>query len=133
MVGLNPLKYRKFKYLIMGLTLTWIFSSLSLLAGAYLMSSVEVESFGTALIVALLLGLVSVTLKPILKFLTLPINILTLGLFGLVVNGALILLVDALVTGFEVEGLLSAVILSILMSLFMAIFGGLVKEESGKE
>lgn len=117
----------------MGLTLTWIFSSLSLLAGAYLMPSVEVESFGTALVVALLLGLVSVTLKPILKFLTLPINILTLGIFGLIVNGALILLVDGFVDGFAVEGLLSAMILSVLMSLFMAIFGGLVKEEKSKK
>lgn len=117
----------------MGLMLTWIFSSLALLGGAYLMPSVEVDSFGTALVVALLLGLVSITIKPVLKLLTLPINILTLGIFGLIVNGALILLVDALVTGFEVGGLLSAVLLSILMSLFMAIFGGLVKDEVSKD
>jgi putative membrane protein len=116
----------------MGLLLTWVFSSLSLLGGAYLLPGVSVESFGVAMLVALLLGLVSVTLKPILKILTLPINILTLGLFGLVVNGLLILLVDSLVAGFSVEGLLSAILLSLITSLLMAVFGGLVKDETVK-
>lgn len=113
----------------MGLLLTWLFSSLSLLVGAYLLPSVSVESFGVALIVAFLLGLVSVTLKPILKLLTLPINILTLGLFGLVVNGVLILLVDSLVSGFEVGGLFSAILLSLITCFMMAVFGGLVQEK----
>lgn len=132
MEGLNHISFNVlYLYTLiffMNLLLTWLFSSLSLLAGAYFMPSVSVDSFGVALIVAFLLGLVSVTLKPILKLLTLPINILTLGIFGLVVNGALILLVDAFVDGFAVSGLVSAILLSILTSIIMAILGGLVKD-----
>lgn len=113
----------------MGILLTWIFASLSVVAGAYLLPSVSVESFGVAMIVALVLGIIAVTIKPVLKLLTLPINILTLGLFSLVLNALLLMLVDYLVSGFNVGGFISALLMSLIMSFVMVVLESLVKEE----
>ncbi len=113
----------------MGLLLTWLFSALSVLGGAYVLPGASVESFGVALVVALVLGLINITLKPVLKLLTLPINLLTLGLFGVVLNALLLMLVDELVSGFSLGGFWSAVLLSFVMSLIMAVLSGLVKDD----
>jgi putative membrane protein len=78
----------------------------------------EVHNFFTAIIVAVVLGLINVTLKPLLIILTLPINILTLGLFTFVINAVLLLLTASLVKGFTVSGFWSALMASLLISLF---------------
>ncbi|MDE2590515.1 MAG: phage holin family protein [Patescibacteria group bacterium] len=84
---------------------------------AYLLPGVQVQSFLTAIVVAVVLGIVNAVLKPILFILTLPVNILTLGLFTFILNGLIILLVSAVVPGFKVNGLLWAVLFSIILSL----------------
>ncbi len=81
----------------------------------------EVHNFFTAIIVALVLGIINVTLKPLLIILTLPINILTLGLFTFVINAILLLLTAAIVKGFTVNGFWSALIASLFISLFSII------------
>ncbi len=74
----------------MRLVLVWLINSVSLLAVAYLMPSISVAGFGTALVAALILGLVNAVIRPILILLTLPATLLTLGLFIFVINGLLL-------------------------------------------
>ncbi|MEK7256121.1 MAG: phage holin family protein [Bacteroidota bacterium] len=89
------------------------------------LSGVTVSGYVEAIIVALLLALVNTFIKPILTFLTLPITILTLGLFLLVINGAMVLLVDWFLDGFAVDGLITAIIFSLIISLLNMLIGGL--------
>lgn len=88
----------------MYLLLRWIASALTLLLIAYLVPGFIVTGFYAALIAALVLGLVNALVRPILLVLTLPINILTLGLFTLVVNALMLWLVSSVVKGFEISG-----------------------------
>jgi putative membrane protein len=87
----------------MGIVIKLILNSLAVYATAYLLPGIQLRNFLTALVVAIVLGLVNAIIRPILVLLTLPINILTLGLFTLVINGLLVLLVSALVPDFEVR------------------------------
>jgi putative membrane protein len=84
---------------------------------AYVIPGVTVRSFMSALWVALLLGIVNMLLRPFLILITLPINILTLGLFTFVINGLIILLVSSVVKGFQVSGFWIAVLFSIVLSI----------------
>ena len=101
----------------MRILLGWLINALSLLALPYLMKSVQVSDFGTALIVALVLGLLNTLIRPVLLILTLPINLLTLGLFTFVINGAMFWLVDRFVDGFSIAGFGWAIVAAILYSL----------------
>lgn len=92
----------------MRLLLVWLLNALSLLAVAYLIPSVRVESFRVALVTALLLAVVSTLIRPVLVLVTLPINILTLGLFTFVINAILFWFVASFVEGFAVGGFWSA-------------------------
>jgi len=92
-------------------------NTVSLLAVAYLMPSISVSSFGTALVAALLLALVNTVVRPVLILLTLPATILTLGLFIFVINALLFWLVGSLVEGFVVSGFWSAFFGAIVYSL----------------
>lgn len=85
---------------------------------SYLMKdSVIVDEFSTALIVAIVLGLLNFFVKPILVLFTLPITILTLGLFYLIINAIMVLLCDKLVDGFNVTSIWSALLFSIVLSI----------------
>lgn len=92
----------------MRLLITWLINAAALFVLPYLMQSIRVENFKTALIAALVLGLVNVLIKPILVLLTLPVTVLTLGLFILVINGLLFWAVANFVGGFQVAGFWSA-------------------------
>lgn len=100
----------------MRLIVSWIINAVALLALPYLMRSVEVDSFGVALIAALVLGLVNALIRPLLVLLTLPVTLLTLGLFILVINGLLFWMVAQLIGGFHVAGFWSAFGAAILYS-----------------
>jgi putative membrane protein len=84
--------------------LVWLISAVALLAVAYLMPSIRVDSFTTALIAAVVLGLVNAVIRPILILLTLPATIITLGLFIFLINGLLFWMVGTYLRGFEVAG-----------------------------
>lgn len=84
---------------------------------AWLLPGVSVTGYGIAIITGLLLGLVNFFIKPVLTILTLPITILTLGLFLLIINAAMVLLVDWLVAGFEVRGWGWAILFTIILAL----------------
>lgn len=96
-----------------------------LIAGIFLagliVPGVNVESYGAGIKAAALLGLLNLSIKPVLFILTLPITLLTLGLFTLVINGFMVWLAGYLVTGFAVSGFLSAVAASVVISILSII------------
>lgn len=112
----------------MKLIIRLLITILALFIAAYLVPGITVSSFYTALIVAIILGLVNLIFRPILLFLTLPINILTLGLFTLVINGLLFWLVASFVKGFSVSGFWSAFLGALIVSLFSFIGHRLLTE-----
>jgi putative membrane protein len=87
----------------------------------YILPGVHVNGFTSALILALVLAILNAIVRPILVLLTIPITFLTLGLFLLVINALIILLAEAIVPGFQVDGFLWALIFSIILSIITAI------------
>jgi putative membrane protein len=112
----------------MGLILKLIVNAIAVFAAAYLLPGVRVESFTTAIIVAIVLALLNLVVKPILVLLTIPITILTLGLFLLIINALIVLLCDSLVSGFDVDGIIYALLFSLVVSLISAVMEGLAKD-----
>lgn len=101
----------------MALLINLLLSALAVMVAAYILPGVTIANFWTAVVVAVALGIVNAILKPILVILTLPINILTLGLFTLVINAVLVLLVSSVVPGFHVDGFVWALIFGLVLSL----------------
>jgi len=110
----------------MMLILRWLVMTAAVAVAAYVVPGVAVKGFFTALMVALFLGVMNVLIKPVLILITLPINILTLGLFTFVINALLVLAVSAVVKGFEVNGFWAAILFSIILSVVNFILSHLV-------
>jgi putative membrane protein len=106
----------------------WIFTSVGVLAAAQIVPGIECEGWGTLLITALVLGIFNAFLKPILFLLTLPLQLITLGLFTLVINALLLMLTGQLVREFYVDGFWAAffgsLVISIVGGFLNALFGG---------
>ena len=100
----------------MGFIIKLLLTGLAVVLASYFLPGVHVDGFGTALIVAIVLAILNAIVRPILVLLSLPITILTLGLFLLVINALIILGADALISGFEVDGFLWALIFSLVLS-----------------
>lgn len=103
--------------MVMNILINWLISALAIIITAYILPGVHISSFGTALITAIALGILNAFIKPVLLLLTLPINVLTLGLFTFVINALIILLVSSLVAGFRVDGFWWALLFSIILSI----------------
>lgn len=101
------------------LLLVWVLSALALMAVAYMVPGVQVRSFPSALLAAVVLGLINTLLRPVLGFLTFPITVLTLGLFYLVLNGLLFWLAGSVTQGFRVQGFWPGVFGGILYGIVM--------------
>jgi putative membrane protein len=108
------------------LLVVWLINTVALIAVAYLMPSITISSFGAALAAALVLGFLNAIIRPILVLLTLPVTVLTLGLFIFVINGLLFWAVSALVPGFQVAGFWSGVLGAIVFSLVSWLLSALV-------
>jgi putative membrane protein len=104
----------------------WAINTAALVAVAYLMPSVTISSFGAALVGALVLGLVNTIVRPILVLLTLPVTVLTLGLFIFVINGLLFWAVGSFIEGFHVAGFWAGVFGAIVFSLISWLLSALV-------
>jgi len=117
----------------MKLIIRLLLNAIAVVIIAKLLNGVQVESYTTAIIVAVVLSILNLFIKPILVILTLPITILTLGLFLLIVNALIILLADKLVDGFSVSSLWTAVLFSILLSIFQSVLQSLLKEDKEDE
>jgi putative membrane protein len=100
----------------MKLLTKWLLSAAALLLVAYLYQGVEVRSFTAALIAALVIGLLNAVVRPILVILTLPVTVLTLGLFLFVINALMFWAAASLLDGFEVRGFVAALIGSLIYS-----------------
>ncbi len=93
----------------MRILVVWLINTVALLALPYLMTSIRISGFWTALIAALVLGLVNALIRPIFVVLTLPVTLVTLGLFIFIINGLLFWLVSKMVDGFYVNGFWAAI------------------------
>lgn len=110
----------------MRLLLGWAINAGVLLLLPYVIPAVHVKSFGTALLVALVLGLLNLVVRPVLVLLTLPITVLTLGLFLFVINGLMFWLVSRMLDGFEVTGFWWAVLAALVYSVISSAVSSLL-------
>ncbi|MBI2611559.1 phage holin family protein [Candidatus Gottesmanbacteria bacterium] len=113
----------------MRLLAEWIIKAFILLITTRLVPGFTIDSWLTALVVALVLGILNTVLKPILVLLTLPATILTLGLFMFVINAVLLILTSKFVTGFQIESFGTAIIASIVISLLSLLVNMVFKSE----
>jgi putative membrane protein len=111
---------------MIGLLLHWLISAASLMIVAYLFPGIQLQGLGAALIAPIVIGLINATIGLILKIITFPLTILTLGIFWLVINALMLQLAAALVPGFYVAGFLSAFFGGILLSIVSTILHSLV-------
>jgi len=100
-----------------GLLIRWLILTIAIFITAYLIDGIHVAGFLSAFFAAAILGLLNAFFRPILLILTLPINILSLGLFTFIINAMLLMMVSGLIPGFQVYGFWSAVFGSLLISL----------------
>lgn len=112
----------------MNLLIKLLVSTLGIIITAYLLSGVMIDGIFTAFVAALILGIINVIIKPILIILTLPINFLTLGLFTFVINAGLIMLVAAIVPGFNVAGFWWAILFGIVLSIINFFLNLVIKD-----
>ncbi len=106
-----------------------VLSALAVLILAKILPGVGIDSYLSAVIVAVVLALLNAILKPILILFTLPVTVMTLGLFLLVINAAIILLADQFIAGFTVNGWLWAIVFSVLLSIFQSILYSVLKKD----
>ncbi|HEX4597480.1 MAG TPA: phage holin family protein [Burkholderiaceae bacterium] len=111
----------------MWLLLHWLLNTVALLVVAHVVPGISVRGWTTALVAAVLLGLVNAVIRPILVLLTLPVTILTLGLFLLVINGLLFWAVSGLMSGFEVRGFWTGVLGALVYSVLTWLMWMLVR------
>ena len=116
----------------MNLIVKIIISSLAVFLAAYLLPGVSVDTYITAIWVAIVLALLNGFLKPLLVLLTIPVTIVTLGLFLLIINAAIILLADNFVDGFYVEGFWWALLFSLVLSIITSLMESLGKADKEK-
>src|SRR5947209_4330942 len=114
----------------MRLLLVWLINAVALFALPYLLPSIHVQSFGAALIAALVLGLINTLIRPLLVLLTLPVTVLTLGLFIFVINGLLFWAVGSWVPGFHVAGFWPGVFGAIVYSVISWLLSALIPKRT---
>jgi putative membrane protein len=113
----------------MNLIIRLLLNAVAVFILAHILNGVTVDGYLGAVIVAVVLSVLNLLVKPILVILTLPITILTLGLFLLVINALIILLADKLIDGFAVHSFWTALLFSILLSLLQSLLQSFLKEE----
>lgn len=111
----------------MGIILSILISSIAVYFTAWLLPGISVKGFGSAILVAIVLGILNAIVKPVLQFLSFPITILTLGLFLLVINTLIILLASWIMgSSFHVENFWWALLFSIIMSIVSSLLGSII-------
>ncbi|WP_339755779.1 phage holin family protein [uncultured Winogradskyella sp.] len=113
----------------MNILLKLLLNAIAVFVLAKILNGVYVDNYITALIVAVVLSVLNVLVKPILIILTLPVTIVTLGLFLFVVNALIILLADKLIYGFNVDGIWIAILFSILLSILQSLLHSFLKKD----
>jgi len=113
----------------MRILIRWLIAALAILATAYVLPGVTVSGFFVAMVVAVVLGVVNTFIRPLLLLITLPINILTLGLFTFVINALMIMLAASIVPGFQVRSFWWALGFSLLLALVMSVLDGVLEHK----
>lgn len=116
----------------MKLILRILLTAIAVIILASFLPGVAIANYTSAIIVAVVLGILRVTVKPLLIFFTLPATIVTLGLFLLVINAVIILLADYFVSGFSVSGFWIALLFSVLLSIFQSVLYSFLEEDKQK-
>ncbi|MDG5467406.1 phage holin family protein [Deltaproteobacteria bacterium IMCC39524] len=116
-----------------GLLLRWLILTLAIMTAAYLFPGIHVSGFGSALFAALVLGILNAFFRPILFILTLPINVLSLGLFTFVINAVLLLMTSGVIGGLVVDGFASALFGSLIISLVSLLLSSFVSDRGRVE
>jgi putative membrane protein len=122
----------KGKWMIIIIT-RWLVITVAILLASMMVSGIRVESLTTAVVAAAILGIINVFLRPVLLILTLPLTILTLGVFAFVLNALMLLLVAYFVPGFEVDGFFSAFLGALIISIVSWIANRFIKTPDGKD
>ena len=103
---------------MLNIVLRWFIYALLVVFVSWIIPGIEVEDFFSAMLVCVILALVNTFIKPLIQIITLPLTILTMGLFSLVINALMLMLAGYFTPGFEVEGFISAFIGALLLSIF---------------
>ncbi len=111
-----------------GIFLRWLILTFSIIATSYLIDGIQVSGFVSAFFAAAILGILNAFFRPILFILTLPVNILSLGLFTFVINALMLMMVSGVISGFEVYGFWSAVFGSLFISLVSWLLTSFINE-----
>jgi putative membrane protein len=114
-----------------GLLLRWLTLTVAILAAAYLLNGIEIRDFLSAFLAAAVLGILNAFFRPILILLTLPLNLLSLGLFTFVINAFLLKLASGLIPGFEVHGFWTALFGAFIITLVSSLLNALTRKEQG--
>ena len=121
------------KYLFMKLVIRLLLNAIAVVVLAKLLKGIHVDNYTTAVVVAVVLSILNLIVKPILVLFTLPITFLTLGLFLVVINALMILLADKLIDGFVVSNFWWAILFSILLSILQSLLQSFLKSDKKKK
>ncbi|ALC17515.1 hypothetical protein DSOUD_2777 [Desulfuromonas soudanensis] len=116
-----------------GLLLRWLILTLAIMAAAYVFDGIEVSGFFSAFFAAAILGILNAFFRPILFLLTLPINILTLGLFTFVLNALMLMMASGVISGFQVRGFWTAVVGSLVISVVSWLLSSFINDQGHVE
>jgi len=112
-----------------GIIIRWLILTIAMITTSYLIEGIRLESFFAALFAAAVLGILNAFFRPVILLLTLPINILSLGLFTFVINAVILLMASGVINGFKIDGFFSALLGSLLISLVSWILNTFINEE----
>jgi len=115
-----------------GLLLRWLMLTAAILAAAYLLDGIKVRDFLSAFLAAAVLGILNAFFRPLLILLTLPLNILSLGLFTFVINAFLLKMASGVIPGFEVHGFWTALFGALIITLVSGLLNALIGTEQGR-
>jgi putative membrane protein len=116
-----------------GILIRWLILTVAILSAAYLLDGMEVQGFTSAFFAAAVLGILNAVLRPVLIILTLPLNILSLGLFTFVINAFLLKMASRVIPGFEVHGFWPALFGSLIISLVSWLLSSLINDRGRVE
>jgi putative membrane protein len=117
----------------MGLLLRWLILTVAIIVASYLLEGIHVSGFVPAFFAAALLGILNALFRPVLILLTLPINILSLGLFTFIINALMLMMVSEVISGFEVHGFWTAVFGSLIISIISWLLNSFISDRGRVE
>jgi putative membrane protein len=117
----------------MGILIRWIILTVSIIIASYLLEGIHISGFFSAFFAAAALGILNALFRPILLILTLPINVLTLGLFTFIINALMLKMASGIIPGFEVQGFWTAVIGSLIISVISWLLNSFISDRGRVE